>query len=238
MFYTKNAWEGYLSFHDSHGTVPRVGQVGSTIVSCFPLKLVELSCPPFIRYEDFDAYRSSNLRFGAVSTISAMASGQCHDPRFALAAVQRSAICIRFVSEDLLKDFLVDILIVQNMEVENEPCGDLGPIFRGPMFPCRIMEGSVYAAKNADQRKTTLPSQSWFWKNSWKKRSEYYPTWVQMIVEKGRPPNMEGYQVTWLILVYPDDFHSGRHGGSSGDWPAHSMHIIRTRGHLHLFVVM
>lgn len=116
--------------------------------------------------------------------------------------------------------------------------GDLGPIFRGPIFPCRIMEGSVYAAKYADQRKTALPSQSWFWKNSWKKPSEYYPTWVQMIVEKGRPPNMEGYQVTWLILVYPDDFHSERHGGSSGDWPAHSMHIIRTRGHLHLIVVM
>lgn len=75
-------------------------------------------------------------------------------------------------------------------------------------------------------------------KNSCKKPSKYYPTWVQMIVEKGRPPNMEGYQVTWLILVYPDDFHSERHGGSSGDWLAHSMHIIRTRGHLHLIVVM
>lgn len=168
-----------------------------------------------------------------------MASGQCHDPRFALAAVQRSAICIRFVSEDLLKDLLVDIgwySHCPNVEVENEPCGDLTHL-QGPHFSLHDYDRKCVRCKSTYQRKTALPSQSWLWKNSWKKPSEYYPTWVQMIVEKGRPPKMEGYQVTWLILVYPDDFHSERHGGSSGDWPAHSVHIIRKRG-IFIYVVM
>ena len=170
--------------------------------------------------------------------ISAMASGQCHDPRFALAAVQRSAICIRFVSEDLLKDLLVDILIVQTCKWKMSPVETWAPSPGAPFSLAGLWKEVCMLQKMPTNAKRHLPSQSWFWKNSWKKRSEYYPTWVQMIVEKGRPPNMEGYQVTWLILVYPDDFHSERHGGSSGDWPAHSMHIIRTRGHLNLIVVM